>query len=115
MRIRRALAESHVAAVTIAVLILWAANDTFMAVWPFVSRAISFLFRAVAILDIPYFSTVLTAYDRISIVISASYAYSAVLSAIAAALASKWVYGGTPIKVLSLYRSKMLGVLRAEI
>jgi hypothetical protein len=54
--LRRVLADSHVAAVTIALLLLWALNGAFWTLWDPVYRMGRFLFTAIAIWDIPYFS-----------------------------------------------------------
>ena len=54
--LRQILDDSHIAAVTIAVLLLWSLDGAFQALWIPVSRAVGFLLTAVAILDIPYFS-----------------------------------------------------------
>lgn len=53
--LRKILADSHVSAIAIAVLLFWALDSAFWALWGPLSRATSFLFKAVAILDIPYF------------------------------------------------------------
>ena len=55
--LRKTLADSHVSAVAIAVLLFWSLDNIFWAVWPAPSRGVGFLFTAVAILDIPYFSS----------------------------------------------------------
>ena len=57
--LRQVLADSHIAAATIAVLLLWSIDGAFRALWIPVSRAVEFLFTAVAIFDIPYFSPTL--------------------------------------------------------
>jgi len=54
--LRNILADSHVAAIAIAVLLLWALDDAFRALWPPFFQLVQYLLTAVAILDIPYFS-----------------------------------------------------------
>jgi hypothetical protein len=104
-RLRQTLADSHVAAVTIAVLMLCSLDGAFRALWEPVSRVLGFLFTAVAILDIPYFSRSLTLADRSMLIMASTYAYSAVASFLAACLVSRWVYGVGPIRVLAGYCS----------
>ena len=86
--LRQILADSDIAAVTIAVLLLWSLDGTFRALWGPVSRAVGFLFTAVAIFDIPYFSPTLTLADRFMFV-TATYLYGAVVSFTAAWLLSR--------------------------
>jgi hypothetical protein len=103
------LADSHIAAVTIAVLLLWSLDGTFRALWIPVSRAVGFLFTAVAIFDIPYFSPTLTFADRLMLISTFYFLYSAIVSLLAAWLLSRWVYGVGPIRSLVVCRSKLAG------
>lgn len=52
----KVMAKSHVAAVAVAVLLLWSMDLAFRALWEPLSRIAEFLFTAIAILDIPYIS-----------------------------------------------------------
>jgi hypothetical protein len=106
-RLRDCLIQSHVASVTIAVLLLWALHNAFMAVWPVLSNASEFLFTAVAILDIPYFS--MTVMNGWVLLMSANYLYAAVVASAVAWIISLWVYGVGPFRSLSAYRGKLLG------
>ncbi len=107
--LRQVLADSHVAAVTIALLLLWSIENAFAALWDPASRAFRFMATAVAIHDIPYFSPTLTAEDRALLVFSGEYLYLFVVSLSAAWLVSKWVYGVGPVRALSEERSKLIG------
>ena len=105
--LRVALAESHVAAVAIAVLLLWSLDGAFRALWDPALSAARFLFTAVAIFDIPYFSPTFTMVDQLMLVTTLS--YSAIVSFSAAWLLSRWVYGAGPLRTLTSYRSQLTG------
>ena len=100
---RKILADSHVATVAIAVLLLWSLDSAMWALWNPVSRATKFLFTAVAILDIPYFTPALTGEDRITLFISFSYLLNSFVCMAAAWLLSRWVYGIGPLRCMSKY------------
>lgn len=106
-RNRETLAESHVAAIAIAVLLVWSLDGVFRAVWAPVFRAVSFLFTAIAIFDIPYFSPTLTVADRFTLMTTFSNLFSAIISFFAAWLLSRWVCGVGPLRCLMSYRSKL--------
>jgi hypothetical protein len=107
--LREALAESHTAAVAIAVLLVWSLDGAFRALWDPAFSAASFLFTAVAIFDIPYFSPTFTIVDRLMLITTLSYLYTAIVSFSAAWLLSRWVYGAGPLRTLMSYRSKLTG------
>lgn len=107
--LRLVLADSHVAAVAIALLLLWALNGAFWTLWDPVYRMGRFLFTAIAIWDIPYFSTKLTAIDRLILISTFYFLYSALVSLLAAWLLSRWVYGVGPLRSLTVCRSKLIG------
>jgi hypothetical protein len=101
--LRQILADSHVAAATIAVLLLWSLDAAFLALWEPVSRVLGFLFTAVAILDVPYYSPSVTTLDRLMLITMSAYSYSAAASFLAAWLLSRWVYGVGPLRSLARY------------
>jgi hypothetical protein len=107
--IRETLADSHVAAVSIAVLLLWSLDGAFHALWPLIFGALKFLFTAIAILDIPYFSSTPTIEDRIMLITASAYLYSAAVSLSAAWILSRWMYGVGPLRTLVGYRSNLVG------
>lgn len=100
------LADSHVSAVAIVVLLFWSLDYAFWAIWGPVSRAAGFLFTAVAILDIPYFSHTFTAYDRLTLFTTFSFLFSSFVSLATAVLLSRWVYGMGPFRSLSKYGTR---------
>jgi hypothetical protein len=105
--LRKILADSHVSAVAIAVLLFWSLDSAFWALWGPVSRAVGFLFMAVAILGIPYFSRTLTIADRFTLFITFSSLFNSLVYLTAAGLLSRWVYGMGPLRSLSKYRTKL--------
>jgi len=105
--LRQVLADSHVGAVAIALLLLWSLDAAFSALWPPVSHAMGFVFTAIAILDIPYFSRTFTALDRLVLISTLAYLYGSVVSLSAAWLLSKWIYGVGPLRALMSFRSKL--------
>jgi len=107
--LRQVLADSHIAAVTIAVLLLWSIDGAFRALWGPVSHAVGFLFTAVAILDIPYFSPTLTLADRFMLITTSAYLYTAAVTFSAAWLLSRWVYGIGPVRTLTRYCKNPIG------
>lgn len=105
--LREILADSHISLVAIAVLLFRSLDSAFWALWGPLSRAVSFLFTAVAILDIPYFSHTLTLTDRLTLFITFSYLFNSFVYLAAAGLLSRWVYGVGPLRSLSKYRTSL--------
>ncbi len=103
--LRTILADSHVAAVAIASLLIWSLDAGFRALWEPLSHIAYFLFTAVAILGVPYFS--FDAAERISLMMTFSYLLAAIMPCVAACILSRWVYGVGPLHSLSAYRSKL--------
>jgi len=101
--LRQILADSHVAAVAIAFLLLWSLDGLFGALWLPLSRIIDILVAAVAILDVPYFSRILTTADRLNLIVVGGYLYLASASFFAAWALSHWVYGAGPLRSLFSY------------
>lgn len=98
--LREVLVDSHVGAVAIAVLLLWALNGAFLALWGPVSRVGTFLYTAVAILGIPYFNPRLDWADRTMLMTTLFYFIGALVNLVAAWLFSRWVYGVGPLQCL---------------
>jgi hypothetical protein len=96
--LRKVLADSHVAAVAIALLLLWTFDSAFRGLWDPVYRAVVFVFTAIAIWDIPYFS--FTTVDRLMLIRTCYFLYSAIATLAAASLLSRWVYGRGPVAIL---------------
>jgi hypothetical protein len=103
--LRKILADSHVSAVAIAVLLFWSLDSAFWALWGPLSRAASFFFTAVTILDIPYFSRTLTIRDRFTLFATFLHLFNSFVYLAAAGLLSRWVYGMGPLRSLSKYRT----------
>jgi len=108
LSLRQVLADSHVAAIAIALFLLWSLDAAFSALWPPVSHALQYVFTAIAILDIPYFSHTFTVADRSMLILSLVYVYSCIVSLSAAWLLSKWIYGAGPFRALMSFCSKLI-------
>jgi hypothetical protein len=105
--LKEVLADSHIAAVAIAVLLLWSLDGIFRALWSPVYRVLGFLFTAVAILDVPFISPTLTGEDRLMLITTFLYFCAAIISFSGAWLLSRWVYGVGPLRSLVRYRSRI--------
>jgi hypothetical protein len=105
--LREILANSHIPAVAIAVLLLWSLNWGFQALWSPLLRVGDFLFIAVAILKIPYFSPTLTGADLFMLTTTLLFLFNALISFAAAWLLARWVYGVGPLRSLSKYRTRL--------
>lgn len=103
--LREVLAHSGVAAISIAVLLLYSLDMAFRALWIPLSRLGVFLITALAIRDIPYHATTLTWSDRMVIAASAMYLYAALAGICAAISLSRWVFGIGPLQTLINYRN----------
>ena len=102
--LRQTLADSHVAAVAILLLLFWSFQWTIEALWEPVSRLAKFLFTAVAILDIPYISPTFDAPDRFMLIDTCLFLFFALSSITAAWLLSQCTYGEGPFRSLGRYR-----------
>ena len=107
--LREILAGSHIAAIAIAVLLLWSIDWGFRALWSPLPRVATFLATAVAIRGIPYFPSTLTGADHV-VLVGRCFTFSVLLESIAAAwLLSRWVYGVGLPATLSKYRVRLTG------
>lgn len=95
------LAESHVATVTIAVLLLTTLDTGFRGLWVPLSYLLEYLYTAIAILDIPYFSFTAAHFN---LAITIDYLTAALVSLIAANLLSHRIYGVGPFRHLRSYQ-----------
>src|SRR5260370_35464925 len=101
------LADSHFSAVAFPVRLFRSLASPFWALWGPLSRVVSFLFPAVAILDIPYFSYTLDLKDRFTLFFTFSSLFNSLVYLAAAGLLSRWVYGIGPLCSLSKYRTRL--------
>jgi hypothetical protein len=104
--LRQVLADSHVSAVAIAILLIWSFDSVLDAFWnPFVN-VFSFLATAVAILGLPYIPPQLTLSQRLMLITFCSFLFNAFSCFAAAWLLSSWVYGMGPLRSLKSYRER---------
>ena len=101
------LADSHIAPVAIAVLLVWSFDWGFRLLWTLFAPAANFLLTALAIRGIPYVYSTLV--DRIAWTVTLVYFLSASINLLAAWLLSRWVYGIGPLRCLSKYRPRLTG------
>lgn len=106
--LRTSLAESHTAAVAIAVLLVWSLQSSWRALWPPVSRLLELVATAVAIFNIPYLGPSLITEDRTSFAISLLDLGYAAIALIAASVLSRWVYGLGALRMLQTYRTRLV-------
>ena len=90
--LREVLEASHVAAAAIGILLLWSIESAFRALWDPIWRALDFIITAVAILDVPYFSRILTTHDWLELIPTLADLISALVCLAGAWLLSRWVY-----------------------
>jgi hypothetical protein len=105
--LREILADYHVSAVAIAVLLFWALYWGFTALWGPLARAASFLFTTVAILGIPFGSSTYTAADRLMLSQTLTFLFNAFVCLAAAWLLSRWTYGTGPLRSLNKCRTSL--------
>lgn len=100
--LRAVLAETHVADVAIAWLVLQVFMSMFWVVWPPIAGAAVYLFTAIAIMDIPYHSNGLDYTDHLRLLEMSLSLISALAAAASAWALSRWVYGVGPIRGLTM-------------
>jgi len=108
-RLRQVLADSHVAAVTVALLLLWSLDALVRGLWDPVYDLGAFTLTAIAIWDIPYISPRLTVADRLMLISTGYFVYCAIVCLLGAWLLSKWVYGTGPLRSLTVCGSRIIG------
>lgn len=94
------LAESHISAVAIAVLLLWSLDWGVRCLWTLVVPAADFVVTAIATRGIPDAHT-----PAVWWTLTVLYLVSSFLNLAAAWLLSRWVYGVGPLRSLTAYRS----------
>jgi len=103
--LRETLAESRVSVVAIAVLLLWFLDLSFRALCGPLWRLGTFLFMAIAILDVPYISPHLGVADRAMLLSTFLDSIEAIMSLAGAFVLSHWVYGVGPFQSLAKWNS----------
>jgi hypothetical protein len=108
--LRKVLIDSHVAAVTIAVLIFnsfYSIVKAVSALWRPAFTAVMFLITAVTIRGIPSIYRILDPLNRLNL-LAAHFRILIAFAILAAAwLLSRWIYGTGPLRALSNYRNKL--------
>lgn len=99
--LRTVLAESHISDVAIAALLVRSFASGIRVLGPPLSHAIGFVFEAIAIRDVPYYSFTLNGQDRIELVKLLGNLTACLIAAASAWALSRWMYKGGPIRSLS--------------
>jgi len=107
-RLREVLAESHVAAASVVVFLLWSLDYLFRGLWEPLSALVSSLYDAVAIY-VPYFAPTLTVMSGNLWMATFWYLFTAFISFSAAWFLSRWVFGVGPLRCLSTYSARFFG------
>jgi len=105
--LRQILADSHISAIAIAVLLFWGLASTFRAPWDLLSRTADFLFTVMAIRGVPYIPSKLDFADLLLLLNTFFYFFTSLISFGAAWLLSRWVYRVGPFRSLSRYRTQL--------
>jgi len=95
--VRRALDNSHVAAVAIAILLLSMVGSILQALRAPFWHLLYFIINALAILEIPHLSRTLTTSDWMELIPTLANLFYGLVSLAAAWALSKWVYGSGPL------------------
>lgn len=106
--LRQILADSHVSAVAIAVLLIWSFDSVFEALWGPILNAAGFLFNVVAILGLPYIPPTFGFSQRFVLLSIGIFLFNALSCLAAAWLLSRWVYGTGPFGSLKSYRERLV-------
>jgi hypothetical protein len=106
--LRQILADSHVSAVAIAVLLLWSFDSVLEALWGPTLNAASFLFTAVAIFGLPYIPPIFSFSQRFMLLSIGFFLFNALSCFAAAWLLSRWVYGTGPFRSLKSYGERLV-------
>jgi hypothetical protein len=104
-RLREVLAESHIAAVAIAMLLFWSVSLVLWGLEAPLYRIGGFLVTAVAIHDVPYDS--FTGADRVMLLTMGLYFFYALTYFIAAWALSRWVCDMGPLAGLKKTRTRL--------
>lgn len=107
------LADSHVSAIAVALLLVWSLEAVMEALRDPVFYAADYLFTAIGILGIPYSSPGFSRWERIITDTSLEYFYFAIIELMAAWLLSRWAYRTGPFRCLNTYWMRLNGRNRA--
>jgi hypothetical protein len=98
--LREVLADSNIAAIAIAMLLVWSLDWTVRGFWSQLGGPIEFIVRMLMMRFIPSFSDVVYLSDRVDLFVTISDFFCALIGVAAAWILSRWVFGAGPIKCL---------------
>jgi hypothetical protein len=105
--LRKTLSDSHIAAVTISLLLFFSLKSFLQALPHPLFAIFGFVVMAMATFNGPHISHSLDFVDKMMLLDTALFLYNALTCFIAAWLVSRWIYQVTPLRVLSAYWSKL--------
>jgi hypothetical protein len=105
--LRIALAESHIAAIAIAILLFFFFDFLVRALWEPLPAAIMFLLTAIAVRGMPYVPKRLNLYQEFQLMEPLYFLFEAAVSFFAAWLLSRWIHGVGPFASLKRYRPEL--------
>lgn len=104
--LRRALIDSHISIVAIAVLLVWSLNSVARALDRLWLPATDYLATVIATLSFP--DSPYSFGDRVALSLTLWYAFEAIAAAVTAWLLSRWAFGLGPLRTLRGYRTRLL-------
>ena len=111
--LRKALIDSHVAAITIAILLFSSLSVAFIALWGPANGVLYFLASEAAgkphfaNLNLDYATRRMLSEELTNLPVWLSFLVSALVCILAAWLLSRWTYGVGPLRALGTYRDKL--------
>lgn len=109
--LHKALADSHVSAVAVAVLLFFSIGRLFVALLVPFSRVLDLLLMAIAVQGLP--SVSFTIADRIMMTTALTGLFKAFAGFAAAWLLARWIHGVGPFRCLTTLRAALPGRIRA--
>ena len=103
-RLRETLADSHIAAVAIAALLFMSLRDVISVLLPILGQVLAFIFSALAIQDLPYYSSTLVVFTLSGTALDLCNALVAFYSSW---VISQMVYDASPLSILRSYRTRL--------
>jgi hypothetical protein len=105
--LRKTLADSHVSAIAIAMLLFRSLDSALWVLWGPLSDGPFFFFSNGVIFDVVGFSRALMNNNRFSLFLTFSWLLNSLVYLAAAVLLSRWVYGMGPLRSLSKYGARL--------
>ena len=108
--LRKVLIDSHVAAITIAILLALSLSTAFVALWGFVDGVLYILAveaYSFAHLNLAYATHFMLYEELNNLPVTLAILFSALVCMLTAWLLSRWTFGVGPLRTLGSYRDKL--------